>query len=389
MKPRLPVPIEHGPRDRRLFALTFDADISNYLPSSRATERAEPHREILDLLRSRRVPATLFLTGRWAELHPTDARRLGGEPLFEIGNHSYSHLAFAGPCYGLPVLASDRQKRVDVLRGANVIAAATGRVPSFFRFPGGCYAASDVELVRSLGEEPVQWDVLSGDAFDFDVSSVAQRVLEGTRPGSIVVMHLSEPQRSVAADVLRIVLPELHAKDLTPVALPALLGAPGSSLQMPGARRGLTILPELDRVYARMLEAGYPTRIAGGLRTIDAQIALYAKGRAFPEFRDALEQAVADGSVTRETADRWIAHFDPKASRHQMPPGELNAEGVSQQVTWTLRSRHLTGDAADVVHETLGWNAPHSFWEALRTAVEAEGLRIGPPAHDRAHVQRA
>jgi hypothetical protein len=157
---------------------------------------------------------------------------------------------------------------------------------------------------------------------------------------------------------------------------------------MPGHRDGLTILDELDRVYARMLETGYPTRIAGGRRTIEEQIRLYAKGRTFAELRDALDEAVADGSMSRETADRWIADFDPKVGGHAMPVGDLNAEGVVQPVTWTLRSRHLTGDAADVVHETLGWNAPQAFWQALRRAVEAEGLQIGPPPHDRSHVQR-
>jgi peptidoglycan/xylan/chitin deacetylase (PgdA/CDA1 family) len=218
-------PIEHGPRDRDAVALTFDADVSRHLPKSRAAARAKPHRTILAFLKSRRVPATLFLTGLWVELHPSDAWRIGRHPLFEIGNHSYSHVAFAAPCFGLPLTASDRQKREEVMRGGEVIAAATGRTPRYFRFPGGCYSHGDVELVRTLGVEPVQWDVVSGDSFDFDAASVARRILEGMRPGSIVALHLSEPQRSVAAEVLTIVLPELRKRGLAPVTLSELLGA--------------------------------------------------------------------------------------------------------------------------------------------------------------------
>jgi peptidoglycan/xylan/chitin deacetylase (PgdA/CDA1 family) len=218
-------PIEHGPRDRDAVALTFDADVSRRLPRSGAAARAGAHRKILAFLKSQRVPATLFLTGLWVEVHPSDAREVGREPLFEIGNHSYSHLAFAGPCFGLPVINSDGQKREEVLRGADVIAAATRRMPRYFRFPGGCYAPGDVALVRTLRAEPVQWDVLSGDSFDFDAASVAQRILESIRPGSIVVMHLSEPQRAVGTEVLTILLPELHARGLTPVTLSDLLGA--------------------------------------------------------------------------------------------------------------------------------------------------------------------
>jgi hypothetical protein len=151
---------------------------------------------------------------------------------------------------------------------------------------------------------------------------------------------------------------------------------------MPGRRAGLKILPELDRIHARMLQLGWPTLIAQGVRTIHDQIQLYAKGRSFDDFRDHLRRAVAGGSLAADIADRWIAHFDPAQGGHAMPPGEPGF------VTRTLQSVHLQGEAADVVHAQLGWNAPPEFWEDLRAAAEAEGLEIGPPAYDVAHVQR-
>jgi hypothetical protein len=158
--------------------------------------------------------------------------------------------------------------------------------------------------------------------------------------------------------------------------------AANSREQMPGKRAGLKILPELDRIHARMLKLGWPTRIAQGLRTIDDQIRLYAKGRTFQQFRDHLDEAVATGHLATELADRWIAYFDPAREGHAMPPGEPGP------VTWTLQSRHLLGEAADVVHAQLGWYAPARFWEDLRAAAEAEGLQVGPPAGDLAHVRR-
>ena len=151
---------------------------------------------------------------------------------------------------------------------------------------------------------------------------------------------------------------------------------------MPGMRAGLRILPELDRIHARMLRRGWPTRIAQGWRTIDDQIQLYAKGRTFEDLRAHLERAVAAGSLPRDVADRWIGHFDPTQRGHPMPPGEPG------YVTRTLQSRHLQGEAADVVHAELAWDAPPGFWADLRAAAEAEGLQIGPPSYDVAHVQR-
>lgn len=215
--------IEHGPRDRSAVALTFDADVSRFLPVRRPVTNRRPHQRILELLRANQVRATLFLTGLWLEVYPDDARALRGDTLFELGNHSYSHEAFAAPCYGLPVMTSAERKRDDVLRADRAIKRATGRRPRYFRFPGGCYTAADARLVRSLGLEPVAWDVLSGDSYDDDATSVAGRILSSVGPGSIVVMHLSEPQRSVTADVLELVLPELRARMLEPVTLTELL----------------------------------------------------------------------------------------------------------------------------------------------------------------------
>jgi hypothetical protein len=151
---------------------------------------------------------------------------------------------------------------------------------------------------------------------------------------------------------------------------------------MPGPRDGLLILAELDRIHTRMSNAGFPSRIGSGLRTIDEQIRTYAKGRTFQQFQTAITAAVTAGTVTQAKSTEWIAYYNPAAGNHPMPPGEPGP------VTWTFASRHLRGEAADIVHATLGWGASAAFWTALAAAASAEGLQIGPPATDVAHVQR-
>jgi hypothetical protein len=168
-----------------------------------------------------------------------------------------------------------------------------------------------------------------------------------------------------------------QAGDAGTAAPAAIVGTP-----MPGPRDGLVILAELDRIHTRMSNAGYPSRIGSGLRTIDEQIRTYAKGRTFQQFQTAITAAVTAGSVTQAKATEWIAYYNPAAGNHPMPPGEPGP------VTWTFASRHLTGEAADIVHATLGWGAGAPFWAALAAAASAEGLQIGPPATDVAHVQR-
>jgi hypothetical protein len=159
--------------------------------------------------------------------------------------------------------------------------------------------------------------------------------------------------------------------------------AAGRATPMPGPRAGLTILTQLDAIHTAMAAGGHPATIAsplGGFRTIDDQIKLYAQGRTFETFKTAINDAVKTGAVTRAKADEWIKFYDPAQGANPMPRGAV--------VTWTFRSRHLSGDAADIVHATLGWAAAEAFWTALSAAATAQGLQIGPPAHDLAHVQR-
>src|SRR5205823_6370765 len=101
------------------------------------------------------------------------------------------------------------------------IAAPNGSEPRCFRFPGGCHSASDLNLVASLGEQPVQWDVISGDAYLRDPAAVARQTLAGVKPGSIVVMHLvGAPNAPATAGALRTVLHALRQRGLRPVTLP-------------------------------------------------------------------------------------------------------------------------------------------------------------------------
>jgi peptidoglycan/xylan/chitin deacetylase (PgdA/CDA1 family) len=180
---------------------------------------------IVSELRASHTPATIFMTGLWPTAHPGPAQELAQDPLFEIENHTYDHAAFSPPCYGLPGVPSAAAKTSEVQRTAQVVAGLTGSEPHYFRFPGGCHSASDVSLVASLGEQPVQWDVISGDAYLRDSAAVARQTLAGVQPGSIVVMHLvGAPNAPATAGALRTVLPELRRRGLRPVKLARLLG---------------------------------------------------------------------------------------------------------------------------------------------------------------------
>ncbi|CAM5352864.1 polysaccharide deacetylase family protein [Streptomyces pilosus] len=219
---------DHGPRGgERTVALTFDADMTaDQGPRAAAGERFD-HPELVAALRALKVPATVFMTGRWAEEYPDQARSIGRDPLFEVANHSYSHYAFTGDCYGLPAVAADRM-RADVERAYAVFRKVGVPDPMpYFRFPGGCYDRRALKALVPAGVTAVQWDVVGGDAFAADADAVARQVLDGVRPGSVVVLHCTRSAAPATERAVRAIVPELRRQGYRFVKVSELIAAAG------------------------------------------------------------------------------------------------------------------------------------------------------------------
>ncbi|WP_297671586.1 polysaccharide deacetylase family protein [uncultured Desulfovibrio sp.] len=156
---------------------------------------------VLNFLREERIPATLFMGGKWMRTHARRVRQIMAEPLFEIGNHAWTHgnCALLAP-QGLraQVLWTQAQYellREEVLRDAEnrgLPAPAVAPVPVLFRLPyGRCNDAALAELAR-LGLRVVQWDVAaeSGDSSNpAQAKKTARIVAAQVRPGSILLFH--------------------------------------------------------------------------------------------------------------------------------------------------------------------------------------------------------
>ena len=233
--PQVPITVDHpaadgvtsfdsGQRSGRLVALTFDADMTPGMLAllRRGSVQSWYNREVIELLRSQRVPATLFLTGLWASTYQEDARALAADPLFEIGSHTVDHLTFRVPCYGL---AAATNRRWEITESQHMIQAATGTAPTLLRFPGDCYAREDVSLAHELGLTVISGDVRAGDGFNPSAAAIASRVESQTRPGSIVVMHLhGGPYAPMTAPALRRIIPALRQRRLEFGTVSQLLG---------------------------------------------------------------------------------------------------------------------------------------------------------------------
>ncbi|WP_412076385.1 polysaccharide deacetylase family protein [Streptomyces xanthophaeus] len=205
-------------------ALTFDADMtSDQGPRAAAGEQFD-NPQLIATLRGLKVPSTIFMTGRWAEEYPDQAKSIGTDPNFEIANHSYSHHAFKSPCYGLPALDGEAA-RADVDRAFAAFrkAGAVNTVP-YFRFPGGCYDDQALRALSPAKVTAVQWDVVSGDAFAKDPDAVAEQVLAGVKPGSVVVMHCTRSAAPVTEEAIQKIVPELRRRGYRFVKVSELIG---------------------------------------------------------------------------------------------------------------------------------------------------------------------
>ena len=197
--------VSHGPRDRKVVALTFD---DGYNPTNTL--------RILAILRRSHVNATFFATGRAVELFPAVWREVASAG-FPIADHTYDHRRLSGLCF-------DAQLR-ELTRQAAVVRASLGRDPvALMRPPYG-----DRDRVTSLataaaGDEAVViWDVDTRDWSGIGPATIARRALAGGK-GSIVLMHTLY---STTASALPRIIAGYRARGFRFVTVGELLGVPG------------------------------------------------------------------------------------------------------------------------------------------------------------------
>jgi peptidoglycan/xylan/chitin deacetylase (PgdA/CDA1 family) len=167
--------ITNGSRDKPLVALTFDLCQKPELPSWF-------DKKIYQALVDSNTRATFFLGGDWMRTHITETRLLAATPLFELGNHSYTHP-------DLPNLNSDQISR-EVLKTQDMLYHLTGRQPRIFRLPSGKYNDLVLDTIALRGLYTIQWDADTADPVpDNDAENILRLVKQRVHNGSIVLMH--------------------------------------------------------------------------------------------------------------------------------------------------------------------------------------------------------
>jgi peptidoglycan/xylan/chitin deacetylase (PgdA/CDA1 family) len=138
----------------------------------------------LDLLDSRGLHATFFLLGSMVAKAPGLAADIAAAG-HEVGVHGWEHRYL--------VLRGPRSTRDDLARATDIIASASGRIPTLFRPPYGVLSTAALATARSLGLTPVLWTCWGREwAPDSTPESVFAVLTANLAGGATVLLHDSD-----------------------------------------------------------------------------------------------------------------------------------------------------------------------------------------------------
>ncbi|MFO8056122.1 MAG: polysaccharide deacetylase family protein [bacterium] len=244
------------PKDsEKVAALTFDL-------CERTGHRTGYDAAIVNYLRREKIKATFFAGGKWMHSHPDKTRQLMADPLFELGNHTWTHgnlRLIKGEAMREQVLWTQAQYellREDLARSkcAKDMPGEMEKIPEamrVFRFPYGTCSQEALEFLAGIGLPAIQWDVVTGDPDPgCRPEDIVDEVMRNIKPGSIIIMHANGYGHGTA-QALPLFVPELREKGYTFLTVSELLKTgPANSRDTcfklePGDNKAV------DRIYGR------------------------------------------------------------------------------------------------------------------------------------------
>jgi peptidoglycan/xylan/chitin deacetylase (PgdA/CDA1 family) len=190
-----------GPH-RREIALTFDDGPGPSTP------------RLLKVLRHEHVQATFFVVGQslnsFGATLPIELR-----DHFVIGDHTENHRPLG--------LLSERDQRSQLVDQAYRIHGYGAPYPRLFRPPYRSFNRSTLKLARKLHMLMVLWTVDSLDYRQPGANVIVERVVQGARPGAIILMHDAGGTRTQTLAALPAIIKRLRARRYRLVTVPRLV----------------------------------------------------------------------------------------------------------------------------------------------------------------------
>lgn len=161
---------------------------------------------ILDTLVNERIPATIFVTGRWLKQNPEAFAVMKANPdLFAIEDHGAMHIPAitnAPTMYGIKTAGSLDAVRSEIEGGSTAIVGAGAPKPQFYRDATARYSTDAVALATSLGYKIGGYS-LNGDQGASLLAPTVARRISAARDGDVIISHINQPTRSAGEGVAK------------------------------------------------------------------------------------------------------------------------------------------------------------------------------------------
>ena len=141
----------------------------------------DPHTmRLLEVLERHQVRATFFMIGQFVRQRPEIVRAVASAG-HVIGNHTFTHpnLIFLSP----------RQTRWQMEACDRILSDIAGEHSRLFRPPFGARRPATLRVARSLGLQPVMWNVTGWDWKTTSPEYVQKKVTRQIRGGDVILLH--------------------------------------------------------------------------------------------------------------------------------------------------------------------------------------------------------
>lgn len=183
----------------KVIALTFDA--------CGGPGGSKYDAKLISYLIKEKIPATLFLNARWIDANMGTFKMLSKNALFEIENHGYLHKPLS--VNGKSAYKIKGTKNIDevineVFLNEQKIMKLTGRKPKYFRPGTAFYDDIAVDIVKALGERPVNFNIIGDAGATYSVSQIVKSCYNA-KNGSIIIFHMNQPKGSTAEGIMKLI----------------------------------------------------------------------------------------------------------------------------------------------------------------------------------------
>jgi peptidoglycan/xylan/chitin deacetylase (PgdA/CDA1 family) len=158
--------------------------------------------DLIGFLIENRIAATIFATKKWLDRNAAAVALLKAHAdLFDIENHGANHVpAVIGrnrEVYGIHGESDIAHLKLEVMRGAAAVSAATGSPPHWYRSATGEYDPEAIKVIEAMGYKVAGFTVNADNGATLSKGRIIARI-KNVKGGDIIIAHVNRPDSDTA-----------------------------------------------------------------------------------------------------------------------------------------------------------------------------------------------